>query len=870
MPTPTEVFSSPAANPRKTRRETLTFLVALGGLAALPLGPALMGLKVASPSDWVLATAVFEGLAEPGASLPYEPLNRLQTDPTLQFEPWVEFNRMALRQGWLPLWNDRVALGAPHWANGQAAVLDPFHWISYVGQPPYTFAWVLWARWVVAGLGMFLLAGRWGLGGPGRWFAGLVFAFGGFTTLWLHHTVVSASAWLPWCLLAADRLVERPSARRIVGLALPLTCSCLGGHVQTTAHVWILTAAWGLVRVRGSRDLGAGLAGFLLAIGLSAPVWLPLSWYLARSPVWEDRARERPSALAWEPPRWIEVVRYVDPLALGSQRRGHPNLARPLGADNLNESAGGFAGMPTLILLAPLGWLATRRAMRDQNGWLSQHPFASSPILPARFALIVGVVGGLVALEVPPAINLARALPVLNAIDHRRLTLWCLFALAILGGLGWDAWCRRGPLPWSDRLATRLRCLLLAGGLFAWSVALGLALASPRLESRIRADALAVDPQVKPSELAIRVARRLSAIQTFGTWHFVTTGCLALAAGWALGRRSREEQAGAWGWSSLVLGGTIALDLARLVQGQHPLIAPNLARFEPWPPTLERLRERLGEGGRVVGVGAELPPNLAMRFGLADLRNYDSIEQTVILEFLEPLFEETGGASRTSRRDLTWASVERGWSRLEAAGVGALVADHPPPETIRQRLDACEAIEPSSSSGDQGRPVWIAWLPPPGPTVRPLDDRDSSRLGERVARLRSGHWQIELGREPSRESPNLRSARPDERRWLVRQTFDPGWRARDDQGRPLRLEPCPPEWGPCFVVVCDGNGTTSGEPSPRWIDVVYEPPEVSWGLGVGGGTLLMALGVLIRFHGRVSFSEPRLPPRSHPVSDGLE
>jgi len=851
MPTPCDRGSILAASSwTKPRRwETIAFLIVLGLLAGWPLGPALVGFKVASPSDWVLATAVFEGLAEPGAVLPYEPRNRLQTDPTLQFEPWVEFNRAALWQGWLPLWNDRVALGAPHWANAQSAVLDPFHLISYLGQPPFTFAWVLWARWMVSGWGMFLLADRWGLQRPGRWFAGLAYAFGGFTTLWLHHTVASSSAWLPWCLLAADRLVEHPSAQRSAVLALPLTFSCLGGHVQTTAHVWILTAAWGLFRASDRRGLRAGLAGFLLAIGLSAAVWLPLLAYLGRSPVWEDRAAERPWPLALVPPRWIEAIRFVDALALGSQRRGHPNLARPLGADNLNESAGGFAGMLTLMVLAPLGWAASRRVASNDSDHRRVRPgVAWSTIRPAWFALGVGVAGGLVALEVPPAINLVRAVPLLNAIDHRRLTLWCLFALAILGGLGWDAWCRRDPLPWSKRQAAWVGRMLLAGGVLVWVVAVGVALAGPSWERWIRADALAVNPRIEPAELEIRVARRLEAIQTFGIWHFFTTGCLALAGWWALRLRLQTPKAGTTlVWSAVVLGGAIGLDLARLVQGQHPLIDPDLARFEPWPPTLCRLRERLGEGGRVVGLGAELPPNLAMRFGLADLRNYDSIEQTAMLAFLEPLFEKTSGTNRTSRRDITWAGVERGWTRLEAAGVEALVADTPPPETIRPRLDAWEVVEPSASLGRRGRPVWIAWLRPPGPTVRPLDGRPPWR--DRVTRLRSGHWRIEP--DPCLFGPGLENSgptQPAERRWFVRQTFDPGWKARDDQGRALPLEPCPPELGPCFVVVANRDETTAGPPCPRWIDVVYEPPEVAWGLAVAGATLLVTLGVLIRFH----------------------
>ena len=54
-------------------------------------------------------------------------------------------------------------------------------------------------------------------------------------------------------------------------------------------------------------------------------------------------------------PRLLDTVCTAVPYAFGSQRRGHPNLARALGVNNLNESAGGFAGLATLIWLAPSG-----------------------------------------------------------------------------------------------------------------------------------------------------------------------------------------------------------------------------------------------------------------------------------------------------------------------------------------------------------------------------------------------------------------------------------------------------------------------------------------------------------------------------------
>ena len=121
------------------------------------------------------------------AAADYEPANRLLMDPVLQFQPWLEFNRRMIRSGRLPLWNSHAGCGAPHLANGQSAVFDPFHLIAYLGTMPAAYAWMAAGRLWVAGLGMFLLARSWRLGFWGRWFAGLVYPFCGFLVVWLLY-----------------------------------------------------------------------------------------------------------------------------------------------------------------------------------------------------------------------------------------------------------------------------------------------------------------------------------------------------------------------------------------------------------------------------------------------------------------------------------------------------------------------------------------------------------------------------------------------------------------------------------------------------------------------------------------------------------
>ncbi len=308
------------------RREIAGFAIVLGALIGGFLGNSLFGGKVLSPADVLFVSASFHDVKGPD----YEPVNRLLTDPVLQFQPWLEFNRRMIRQGRLPLWNDRAGCGTPHLANSQSAVFDPFHLIAYFGSLPDALPWIAAARLWVAGLGMFVLTRSWGLGGWGRWFAGLTFPFCGFLIVWLLYPVTAAAIWMPWLFWASDRILERPEARRVGILGIVVGCVVLAGHIQTSAHVLLAAGfyvAWRIVpRIRGHLDrLAWWTFGVGLGLAIAAVTIIPLGFYLARSPVWADRAREKPSPWRVSRPRLLDSICTAVPYAFGSQQRGHPN-----------------------------------------------------------------------------------------------------------------------------------------------------------------------------------------------------------------------------------------------------------------------------------------------------------------------------------------------------------------------------------------------------------------------------------------------------------------------------------------------------------------------------------------------------------------
>ncbi len=323
----------------------------------------------------------------------------------------------------------------------------------------------------VAGLGMFLLARSWGLGHWGRWFAGLAFPFCGFLILWLLYPVTPVAIWMPWLFLATDVLFRRPSLKAAGWLATVVALIVLGGHIQTSAHVLLAGGLYAVARVVSRAEVtGRPGAAFLcwalgvcLGLAVASVQILPLAGYLARSPVWSDRRLEH--AAWWKPerPRLLELACTAVPYVYGSQRRGQPNLARPLGVNNLNESAGGFAGLGTLVWLAPLAVVSRGRSFR------------------AAFLVGLGLCGAMGAVRIPPVDNLLRALPVLEVTDNRRLSLWVAFALVLLGGIGLDSLgeSRRLPRFW-------IGAWLASGVLFA-----AMAAVLPLLESQLTARAVA-------------------------------------------------------------------------------------------------------------------------------------------------------------------------------------------------------------------------------------------------------------------------------------------------------------------------------------------------------------------------------------------
>ncbi len=433
---------------------------------------------------------------------------------------------------------------------------------------------------------------------------------------------------------------------------------------------------------------------------------------------------------------------------------------------NLNESAGGYAGLATLIWLAPLAFRVRRRSPR------------------VAFLAAMAALGAMGAFRVPPVENLLRACPVLDVTDNRRLTLWLAFALTLLGGIGVD------QLGRTYRLGRGWLALWILGaavlGAAAWEV--------PRLEPAIRSRAVAhyrgaaERSEADAVDYRVRADRQVrAAIEFLPRYYGLAAAELVVLAALALAARQLRRRAG---WISPALLVVTLTELALFGYGLNP--ANERRDHEREPAAIARLRQGLAPGMRAIGVGEELPPNVLMRFGLADVRNYDSVELEESVAWLDPIFE-TLTSGRSSRRDVTWASAIRAVDRLRGSCVGAIVGSTPPPAGAFARVERA------------GR-AWIAWL----------DPAPWAEVGSPAA-------EVAWCRRPGEARFRVRLPGPD--RLLVRETRDPGWTALVD-GRPAPLEP---GGGPFLKI-----DIKSGEHD---ILLTYDPREVRIGLWLSACSL---------------------------------
>ena len=421
-------------------------------LLALPLlvllSESLFGGKVLSQSDALLAYPPWNSVAPEG----YRPRNPLLLDQALLMRPWLGFAAERVAAGELPLWNPYNFCGQPITAAVTGATYWPLHWVYYAFPTPAFHGWSALVRLFATGAFTLLFLRRIGVSAAGGAVGAAAFMLSGFMVAWLNHPHTNVALCLPLVLWQVERLAERPDGRRTVLLGACLALPLLGGHLQTSLHVFLAVAAWVVFRCRaplaapalGARGVLRVAAAGSLALLLAAPQLLPfVEYYLA------SQGRLLMDAL--DPVSPFDRVRalrmLVQPDAYGGPHTG--DYTGPSGFNvNYNELVGGFVGRAALLLAG----VGAFRERRSRAAW---------------FFLALALVSGLVALRVFPFYETARAFPIMRSTKLTRLLLLVAFGLAVLAAMGVDALVRgRGRR--STRAVALVAFALVSADLVAW------------------------------------------------------------------------------------------------------------------------------------------------------------------------------------------------------------------------------------------------------------------------------------------------------------------------------------------------------------------------------------------------------------------
>ena len=287
-----------------TALELLAAAGVLGVLLVVFLWTPLSTGGAYSTADLLQGSALV-GTVPPG----YEFGNTLLTDPVIQMQPWLDWNRDQLRNSDLPVWNPYNGAGAPHFANFVSAVLSPFSLPRYLLPVVPALLVAAGLKLFVLGIFTYLFLRRVSVSHLGALVGASAFMFAAYNLVWLSWPHPGAAVCLPAGLYFAEVALQASTRLRArlawAGYAAAVVVSFLAGHPETLFFCWAVVLVYVPLRLafspthRGKRlrKVGAFAVAGVLAVGLSAVQLVPFLEYLTHSTSYKEGS-ERPRPIS--------------------------------------------------------------------------------------------------------------------------------------------------------------------------------------------------------------------------------------------------------------------------------------------------------------------------------------------------------------------------------------------------------------------------------------------------------------------------------------------------------------------------------------------------------------------------------------------
>ncbi len=261
-------------------RSNLIVVVLLLLVPLLWFAPVVLGGKTLVPVDNLYQFQPWASQAQQqGSQVPH---NELLSDLVLENLVWKSFMRQSLFKGELPLWNPNLFTGVPFFAAGQHSALYPLSLVFYIFPAQRAFGIFTWLQLFVTALGMYAFARALRLRRSASLFAGLAYAWSGFTVVSVVFTMIlAAAAWLPVLLACIETIIRKQEERGnttylpapyVVAGALALGVQGLAGHPEIVIISLLVAGVYSFVRLLLAwRRIGTWrrplqLAGWLLAM----------------------------------------------------------------------------------------------------------------------------------------------------------------------------------------------------------------------------------------------------------------------------------------------------------------------------------------------------------------------------------------------------------------------------------------------------------------------------------------------------------------------------------------------------------------------------------------------------------------------------
>lgn len=367
--------------------------------------------------------------------------------PALQFTPWRALTLSELAAGRLPLWNPYNGAGAPLLANYQSAIGYPPNVLLYLIRGPAPLGWLGMAHLLWAGFGMWLFLSALGLTHFGRGVGALAFALNTAVVARFGTVpMLDSAAWLPWLMLAADRVSRSARPTNLVFGALVTGMLLLAGHAQWAFYSLLLATFYVTFRLTTLhetrsiwlRRFGGWVALAGLGAALAAFQLLPTAELQRQS----QRSGGADEGFALNYSYELPLL----PTLFNPKFYGDPGDGSYLINGAAFESAAYIGCLPALAALVTLLRYPLLRRRAQPPPGTALIPFFGVVLL-VSFVFALGK-------NTPIYVLLFRYVPTFNLFQApTRWLLWFVFGAAVLAAVGLSAWkADRGYRAWARLL----------------------------------------------------------------------------------------------------------------------------------------------------------------------------------------------------------------------------------------------------------------------------------------------------------------------------------------------------------------------------------------------------------------------------------